>query len=85
MTYEVNTSEFVDVLKARLSNLTIKAKQIDNLIRCIEYTVSHDKEAYKVIGFEQSRALTEYKLTLQANIDATQDQINDMEVNEDEY
>tara|TARA_R110000803_G_scaffold166805_2_gene230134 strand:+ start:321 stop:575 length:255 start_codon:yes stop_codon:yes gene_type:complete len=74
--HDISSNEFREVLKARLSHQATKAKQIDNLIQCIEYTCEHDKDAYKVVGFETARKLTEYKQMLEADADATQEQIN---------
>lgn len=79
MPYDISSEEYKNALSVRLGNIVIKAKQVDNLIRCIGYTQSQDKGISSVIGFETVRELNIYRDSLQETANETEVMIQELE------
>ena len=79
MPYDISSEEYKNALSVRLGNIVIKAKQVDNLIRCIGYTQAQDKGISSVIGFETVRALNIYRDSLQETANETEVMIQELE------
>lgn len=77
--YDINSSEYKDVLTARLASQNEKAHTIKKLIQHIEYIKRNDKGASCVLTFELMRDLTSYATELYANADVTEAQINELD------
>ena len=77
--YDIESSEYLEVLGARLANQTVRASTINKLIQHMEFIKRTDKGASSVLTFELMRDLTSYATELYADADSTQEQINELE------
>jgi len=76
--YDIESSEYKDVLTARLAKQNERAQAARKLLEHIEYVKRNDKGISSVLSFDLMRDLTSYARELYADADATEEQINEL-------
>lgn len=77
--YDINSTEYKDVLNARLSAQNERAQAAKKLLEHIEYVKRNDKGISSVLTFDLMRDLTSYATQIYADADETEEQINELE------